>query len=362
MSGKFLVFETHSPHFRGNKFLNEEHARNFPELNAMTLLANMARQSDWEVLSGDVFVKMNPRFERAVCISREAQSKEFKTLLKLGVEPRLLFTGESPNVSWNFYHNVGRLSHIFKHVCLFRGVKERIPGQVKFHNHYWPMIRPANVSFRNFEERKLLVMVASFKERFTQNRRNILSRIYSPWRWLRILYYQTIDVHARFPDLYHERLKAIKAFSGFSEFHLYGRYWDVARQYVSEIKKLSFANSPDPVPDKITAMGNFKFTLVLENCVFPGYLTEKIFDAMLAGTVPVYYGAPDIQDFIPMDCFIDFRNYNGFKNLWADLSSWSSTQWQVKIDAIRTFLNSNLFDPFRAETVAEDYFKWLTQE
>lgn len=56
---------------------------------------------------------------------------------------------------------------------------------------------------------------------------------------------------------------------------------------------------PASVEDKLGTLRHFRFALCFENCVFPGYVTEKVFDCFLSGCVPIYLGAPDITDFIP---------------------------------------------------------------
>ena len=45
---------------------------------------------------------------------------------------------------------------------------------------------------------------------------------------------------------------------------------------------------------KVTALRNSTFTLACENYLGdPGYVSEKVFDAMAAGSIPIYIGAPD---------------------------------------------------------------------
>ena len=45
---------------------------------------------------------------------------------------------------------------------------------------------------------------------------------------------------------------------------------------------------------KVTALRNSTFTLACENYLGdPGYVSEKVFDAMSAGSIPIYIGAPD---------------------------------------------------------------------
>lgn len=337
------------------------HASRFPEANAITCLHKLALEKGWEMMTGDVFLKSRPSFERAVCLSQEVSRQTVK-ILTMGVEPKLLFSGESPNVSWKFYHNLRALSKDYVHAFLFKGFADRVDGSVKFHNYRWPMPDPTPLDEIKFQDRKLLVMPSSFKERYAVNRVNILSWLYFPIRSLKILYYQATDPLARFPDLYRTRTDAVKAFAHKDQFFIMGRNWDVACTYVKKIRKLDFANPPNEFDDKMKTLSSFRFTLVIENCIFPGYVTEKIFDAMLAGTIPVYLGAPDIEDFVPKGSFVDFRKYPGFSEMWDDIASWSEKKWIEMLEAGNKFISSPEFDVFRQENVAYQFYTWLTEE
>ena len=49
----------------------------------------------------------------------------------------------------------------------------------------------------------------------------------------------------------------------------------------------------------------------------PGYITEKIFGAFAAGCVPsIYYGAPNIETYIPKDCFINYLDFQTPEELY----------------------------------------------
>ena len=49
----------------------------------------------------------------------------------------------------------------------------------------------------------------------------------------------------------------------------------------------------------------YKFVIACENTRLQGYITEKIVSAMLAGAIPIYYGAPDIAEHFNPKSFID---------------------------------------------------------
>lgn len=42
----------------------------------------------------------------------------------------------------------------------------------------------------------------------------------------------------------------------------------------------------------------------IENSLVEDYVSEKVYDALIAGCVPIYWGAPNIQDFIPHESSI----------------------------------------------------------
>ena len=94
-----------------------------------------------------------------------------------------------------------------------------------------------------------------------------------------------------------------------------------------------------------------KFAICFENCPFPGYISEKIFDCLLAGCIPIYYGAPDISSHIPYNCYIDFRDFMSFSELNKYLDSIDESLANKYLDQALMFLNSNEFKKFD-----EDFF------
>lgn len=60
---------------------------------------------------------------------------------------------------------------------------------------------------------------------------------------------------------------------------------------------------------KIEFMRRYKFTIAFENSSSPGYTTEKIADAFAAGTVPIYWGNPDIAKEFNPDAFINCHDF-----------------------------------------------------
>lgn len=56
--------------------------------------------------------------------------------------------------------------------------------------------------------------------------------------------------------------------------------------------------------------------IAFENAISKDYVTEKFFNPLVIGSVPVYLGAPNIEDFIPgKNSFVDVRNFDSPKDL-----------------------------------------------
>jgi len=63
------------------------------------------------------------------------------------------------------------------------------------------------------------------------------------------------------------------------------------------------------VRDKATFLSGYKFTIAFENSSHPGYVTEKIVDPLLAGSVPLYWGSEKVAEEFNPGCFINAHDY-----------------------------------------------------
>ena len=61
---------------------------------------------------------------------------------------------------------------------------------------------------------------------------------------------------------------------------------------------------------KFDGLYDYKYSIALENCKKDNYITEKFTDCILCGTIPIYYGAKNVGDYFPKDCFytIDLKS------------------------------------------------------
>ncbi len=182
-------------------------------------------------------------------------------------------------------------------------------------------------------------------------------------------------------DLYQKREEIIRWYekNKSADFHLYGRGWDkpkpaknaidrVFRRNLTRLRTKLFSYTPYPsykgeLSKKSTALSNTKFCFCYENIYgLEGYITEKIFDAMRYGTVPIYLGAPNITDYIPKDCFIDARDFTNISALNDFLHSISETEFDLYQKHIQNFLVSNKAFIFSPEHFATTITKHILTE
>jgi hypothetical protein len=107
-----------------------------------------------------------------------------------------------------------------------------------------------------------------------------------------------------------------------------GRY---AFELMKHVKVDSYGellrNRQLPEPDRgsdtrLATLACYKFTLAFENSIAPDYVTEKFFDPLVAGSVPVYLGAPNVSDFAPAErCFINVADFDGPAAVAAHLNA-----------------------------------------
>lgn len=66
-------------------------------------------------------------------------------------------------------------------------------------------------------------------------------------------------------------------------------------------------------PNHLRKISEYKFCVAFESTWHPfwsaGFVTERILNCFRAGTIPIYIGAYDIEQYVPQDLFIDFRAF-----------------------------------------------------
>jgi len=286
--------------------------------------------------------------------------------LKRRAIPFLCFCTESPLIARDFYINIAKLSGRFLYSIQFRGTAERLRGTP---THFLPMYFPVDgrmpLSYGNWSSRKLLVLVNRNKRAFYSNYTSLKDVVRSLLSPVKLAIQKLSDPWIRSKEIYKDRVDAILHFSTNPGFSLYGQGWENRIPGYSkrhhEAAKRAFRGAL-PTEGKLPTLHQYKFCICFENCSFPGYITEKIFDCFLAGCIPVYYGAPDIADFVPADTFVDFRKFSGMQALEDYLVNMKEADAIKMLTSAKAFLASREFDKYVLDNFIDDVLNKVDEQ
>jgi len=181
-------------------------------------------------------------------------------------------------------------------------------------------------------------------------------------------------------DLYSERVREIKWFekNAPEDFDLYGSDWDLPAWGSGKFGKfmrrifrvLSHVREMHPFPSyrgkiqkKSDVLIHTRFSICFENVRdLPGYISEKIFDCFFSGCIPVYWGASNITDYIPADCFIDRRQFLDTEALYIHIKKITEEEFIGYQERIATFLQSDAAYQFSSEFFAETIANTIVQD
>ncbi len=84
---------------------------------------------------------------------------------------------------------------------------------------------------------------------------------------------------------------------------------------------------------KEDGLKSYKYSIIIENSSEDNYFTEKLIDACLLETVPIYWGAPNISKYFDVKGFIICKNFEEIKyaiNKMSDEDYLSRIKWIKK--------------------------------
>jgi hypothetical protein len=82
---------------------------------------------------------------------------------------------------------------------------------------------------------------------------------------------------------------------------------DYAGRYRNNVPAIQ---APFSSPEFLQFVGQYRCVLTMENSRGGAYITEKITHGLLAGTIPIYWGARDVAKYLNEDRFIHVRDMN----------------------------------------------------
>ena len=115
-------------------------------------------------------------------------------------------------------------------------------------------------------------------------------------------------------------------------------------------------NKPEGVEDKLQFLKKYKFNIACENVSHPGYCTEKIVQAFASGTVPIYWGDPNVSRYFNPKAFINCNEYDSVSDVLKVVKALDENDEKYQL-MLREPAVIN--EEYRIETLQKDFRKWL---
>tara|TARA_R100000664_G_scaffold17057_1_gene25940 strand:- start:12154 stop:13071 length:918 start_codon:yes stop_codon:yes gene_type:complete len=178
---------------------------------------------------------------------------------------------EPYDLSPQIYDNIIALEEHFDFIFTYEeSLIQRDPDKYKFH--------PCDTTIIEFESHKM------------HDKTKLVSMIYSNKTWL-----------------FGHRLRHI-----------------IAKTLIPDMKydKIDFFGSATKNPIKFKSEGTneYMFQIAIENAKRPFYFADKIYDCFVTGTIPIYWGAPNVGDFFDKRGILTFNTPDELKEIMLSLS------------------------------------------
>lgn len=347
---KTIAISTDTELFHNNKIFDYDFAKQYFGLLASYYIREFL--PEFQVITGDVALKLikeNKLDPKDILVSQEHDSKIGNALIKLGAIPYVITCFESQIYAMPFYKKLGKLPQKFENRVFFNGLYDYTndcDAARNFHS-YFPsyddcdIIEPKEWESRDFIS---LVMANKYIEHGDVFPEKIRFTKILKWAIRKFIYKNPLDKYLQENELQNKRLELIELFGSKEVLKLYGPWWEdvdnLPKPWRKRLSKIVENLNAKPVDNKFEAISNCKFNLCVENLRYKGYITEKIIHSFVVGSIPVYLGAPDVEKYIPRNCFIDIRDFKTNEELFEYMHNISAEQAQEYIKNGRDFLNS----------------------
>jgi len=365
---KIIALSAEDDLFCQNRIFDIFWAKKYPGASWIPLFKQYLA-TEFEVVTADIALNhVSHGFWQAkdIMVIQHGNDHITHKLIKAGASPLALTCFESPLYIGEFYNQVSSIAPVFKHRVLFSGLHKYYKAEsginhlVTFPSYF---LNELDIQKSAWKQRKFMVAVIGNKYVIP----SCCPGLHKPMEWFWWIrkklaqYIYKSSLSGNFPvksiQLQDFRLEIISFFMAHTLLDLYGKGWDLLSNlppyWQTKLTPLLKNNPAKPCDNKLEKIRNYKYGLCIENAKFPGYVTEKIVDCLVAGVIPLYMGAPNIEEFIPKTCFIDFRDYRNLDDLMTYLQNMPENDATEMIVCGQQFLQSDRGKLYSYEGFAE---------
>jgi len=347
---KTIAICTDTEIFNNNKMFEYNFAKQYFGLLAMHYFYKLL--PEYQVVTSDIALKLIKEKNLSpndVIVLQEQDAKSGAELVKLGAVAHSIYCFESQIYAKSFYKKLSTLPQKFKNRIFFDGMHEHTINcnvEQNFHSYFPSYDDDDILESKAWETRDFaaLVMGNKFYVYGDLFPRKIRFKKIINWAFKKYIYKSNLDKYLEQNELQNKRLEFIELFGSKNVLKLYGNGWadldNLPKSWEDRLSEIIKNLNPNPVDDKFEAISNCKFNICVENLCYKGYITEKIIHSLVAGSIPVYLGAPNVEKFIPQKCFIDVIDFKTNEELFEFMQNLSAENAQEYLKNGREFLES----------------------
>jgi len=360
MKFEYVAFCSNSNNFWGDEIKNLDFTNKFPGASWIPYLSEKCENHNIKLISGKKAIESKIS-ARKILVIQEMNSWHGINLINKGAFPLIIFSGESKLYAYYYYDFFRTFSKPFYHRLTF--FENKFLSNNKFSHFFFPSFSLKEKMKNNIDwnKRDFSVLIASNKSIYSNPPKgNVIFKL----KWFILSCYKRFSpsfIKAKKNSLHVFRHELILFFAKKNQIKLFGSQWTNNKIFPSNIRsELSFEIhklNPNKVEDKHKVIQGFKFCFCIENTQEIGYITEKIIDSIKAETIPVYVGAPDINNYVPSNCFININSFNNLNELYDFLNNISEENAYKIIENGKIFLKSEEGKRFSYEFLAEFILK-----
>jgi len=123
---------------------------------------------------------------------------------------------------------------------------------------------------------------------------------------------------------------------------------EIAEKYKGKVDR--FGSGYDFIQKKEDALKDYYFSIQMENYTYPNYFTEKITDCFVTGTIPIFWGIPNIGEFFNESGIIFLTDDFKVEDLSIEL-------YYSKMDAIKDNFDRAIKIPTAEDYIYNNYIK-----
>jgi alpha(1,3/1,4) fucosyltransferase len=114
---------------------------------------------------------------------------------------------------------------------------------------------------------------------------------------------------------------------------IYGKGWESDSRFKNQYFGIA--------EDKLEKLKEYKYSLVFENLNSSYYVTEKIFDSLKAGCIPIYYGCSEVNHLVPEHLFIRITDLENLTDIYQKLTQLNGEDFNNFLERNNEYLKSD---------------------